>query len=154
MNMPTLPLLGACLCGNVRINVNKMPLLTLACHCNDCQKLTASAFSLTVMVPADGITMTGEMERGGLKNAERNHHFCVCCKNFVYTQIKGAPERVNLRATLFDDLAWFTPFVELMRAEKRPWVRINATHRFERFPATSDELNRLLCAYAQNIRQN
>ena len=103
------------------------------------------------MVSANGVTISGEMELGGLKSAERKHHFCVYCKSFVLTQFSGARERINLRATMLDDLEWFTPFVELMTAEKQPWVNINAKHSFRRFPENPRELTRLLDQYATSV---
>ena len=53
-----LPWEGGCRCGEVRIRVTAPPILTGACHCTGCQKMTASAFSLTVTVPADGFEVT------------------------------------------------------------------------------------------------
>ena len=44
-----LPLEGGCLCGATRFRVSTPPLIVNACHCRDCQKLTASAFSLTIL---------------------------------------------------------------------------------------------------------
>lgn len=53
-----LPREGGCLCGKVRFRITAPPLLTIACHCKGCQRLTASAFSLSVGVPADGFEVT------------------------------------------------------------------------------------------------
>jgi hypothetical protein len=38
-----------------------LPLLTMACHCTGCQRMSASAFSLSVAVPSAGFAVkTGE----------------------------------------------------------------------------------------------
>ena len=47
----SLPMEGSCRCGKVRIRVTAKPMMTAACHCVGCQKMAASAYSLTAMFP-------------------------------------------------------------------------------------------------------
>lgn len=148
MGIPHLPLHGACLCGAVHVQVTAQPLLTLACHCRDCQKLSASAYSLTIMVPADGFSVSGDLVTGGLHTEGKEHSFCPKCMNFIFTRIKGAG-RVNLRASVLDDLSWFAPFVELMTEEKQPWAHVPAMHSYARYPKTIEEINALMADYVQ-----
>ncbi|AUQ58066.1 hypothetical protein PhaeoP30_01140 [Phaeobacter inhibens] len=151
MTQPNLPLTGACLCGAVQLHVTAFPLLTLACHCRDCQKLAASAYSLTVMFPAEAVTATGELVLGGKHSEARKHYYCPTCLSFVLSRLKAAPERVNLRASLLDDLTWFTPLVEIMTEDKQPWATVPASHSYARFPTTAEELADLMDDYAQTI---
>ncbi|UWR81383.1 GFA family protein [Phaeobacter inhibens] len=151
MTQPNLPLTGACLCGAVQLHVTAFPLLTLACHCRDCQKLAASAYSLTVMFPAEAVTATGELVLGGKHSEARKHYYCPTCLSFVLSRLKAAPDRVNLRASLLDDLTWFTPFVEIMTEEKQPWAQVPTTHSYARFPTTAEELAELMADYAKTI---
>lgn len=131
------------------MRVSEQPLLTLACHCRDCQKLSASAYSLAAMFPARGFSVTGELVAGGLRTEQREHNFCAKCLNLIFTRIKGADERVNLRASVFDDLTWFEPFVELMTEQKLSWAQVPAVHSFARFPETLEELATLMEGYAR-----
>lgn len=147
MVFPALPLFGACLCGAVRIKVTARPLLTVACHCRDCQKFTASAFSLTTMVPSDGLSTKGELITGGLGTPERRHFFCKSCLNFVFSQVKGAEHRINLRTSLLNDASLVAPFVEVMTQDKMPWAQVPAVHSFVRAPASPEELQQLMDAY-------
>ena len=149
MNTPHLPLEGSCLCGQVRVRVTAPPLLTLACHCRDCQKLSASAYSLTAMFPAHGFRATGELVTGGLRTERREHNYCPRCLSFIFTRIRGADTRVNLRASVLDDLTWFAPFVELMTEEKLSWVSIPAARSFARVPETVEELDALMADYSK-----
>ncbi len=149
MVLPKPPLTGACLCGSVQVTVTSAPLLTLACHCRDCQKLSASAYSLTTMVSRDGFSYTGELCQGGLGSSKRTHYFCKSCLNFVFTQIEGAEQRINLRTSMLDRAAAFAPFVELMTDEKMPWANVPAVHSFPRFPDSPAVLQSLLDAYAK-----
>lgn len=148
MHAPQLPLTGSCLCGSVFVHVSAAPLLTFACHCRDCQKFSASAFSLTAMIPIEGLAVNGDTKIGGLRAEQREHHFCSKCMNFIYSRIKGVENRVNLRVSLLDDLTWFEPFVELMTAEKLAWSHVPASHSFATFPETTEELESLMADYA------
>jgi hypothetical protein len=53
-----LPRDGGCLCGAVRFRISAPPLLKMACHCTGCQKLSASAYSLTIAIPTAGFEIT------------------------------------------------------------------------------------------------
>ncbi len=149
MSVPHVPLEGSCLCGSVQVRVTAPPLLTFACHCRDCQKLCASAYSLTAMFPAESFSVTGELKIGGLKAGARQHYFCPSCMNFVFSRIEGADKRVNLRVSVLDDLTWFTPFVELMTDEKQAWASVPAVHSFARIPNSLEQLQALMDAYSQ-----
>ena len=62
-----LPWEGGCRCGRVRLRVTEPPLLASACHCTGCQRMSSSAFSLTLTVPSGGFEVTaGEPVVGGL----------------------------------------------------------------------------------------
>lgn len=148
MALPQPPFEGSCLCGAVQIRVTAPPLLTLACHCRDCQKLSASAYSLTTMFPSDHFSCTGELIKGGLCSSGRTHYFCKSCLNFVYSQIGGAEQRINLRTSVLNDAASFEPFVELMTDEKMPWSHVPVARSFSQYPASLDELQALMVGYS------
>jgi hypothetical protein len=133
-----LPWEGGCRCGEVRIRVTAPPLLTGACHCAGCQRMSSSAFSLTVTVPAGGFEVTaGEPAIGGLRGATR-HYFCPHCMSWMFTRPEGMDEFVNVRATMLDEHGWFVPFVEVWTSEGLPWARTPARHSFPTEPAFED----------------
>ena len=43
-------LVGGCRCGHIHYEITEQPWFGFACHCTDCQQLTASAFSLGITV--------------------------------------------------------------------------------------------------------
>src|SRR3546814_4064747 len=102
-----------CRCGALRFRINAPPMLTGGWHCTGCQRMTGSAFSLTVTVPGEGFTVTkGEPVIGGLHGEVRHHH-CPHCLSWVFTRPPEGPMTfVNVRATMLDDPGWFVPFVE------------------------------------------
>ena len=138
---------GGCRCGRVRFQAHGRPLLTLACHCTGCQRITASAFALTETYPAAAFRITeGEVVVGGLRGPTR-HNFCDYCKSWVYTEPEGMEELVNIRSPMFDDPDKQAPFVEIFKGEALPWVRTGATHSYETLPAM-DEWPKLVEEYA------
>jgi hypothetical protein len=132
-----LPWEGGCRCDRVRMRLSAPPLITMACHCAGCQRMTASAFSLSVLVPASGFEVVrGEPAIGGLHGAPRHYH-CPHCKSWLFTRPEGMDELVNVRATMLDDHAWFVPFVETCTAEGLPWAKTGAKHSFPNIPEPS-----------------
>jgi len=80
---------GTCRCGQVRFRVKGVPILTMACHCTGCQRMTASAFSLSVLYPSASFEVVqGEPVIGGLHGATR-HFFCPHCMSWLFTRMPG-----------------------------------------------------------------
>ena len=130
-----LPWDGGCRCGAVRVRVTKPPLLAAACHCTGCQRMTASAFSLTLTLPADGFAVTrGEPVIGGLQGKDVHHFHCPDCKSWVFTRAEGFDWMVNLRPSMLDHHEWFVPFAEFWTREKLPWASTPAKHSHETVP--------------------
>ncbi|MDQ8755815.1 GFA family protein [Sphingosinicella sp. LHD-64] len=128
-----LPWDGGCRCGEVRIRVTKPPLLAMACHCAGCQSMSASAFSLSLAIPADGFEITaGAPVLGGLNRDV--HYFCPSCMTWMFTRPGRAAGFVNLRPTMLDDHDWFEPHVETCTDEKLPWATTPAKHSFGGIP--------------------
>ena len=146
----SLPWEGGCRCDAVRVRVTKPPLLTGACHCAGCQKMSASACSLTVTVPADGFeVIAGETEIGGLHGPQVHHHHCPRCKSWVFTRVEGMDWFVNLRATMLDEHSWFAPFMEVWTSEGLPWARTGAARSYETAPKM-DEYEGLMADFARD----
>jgi hypothetical protein len=147
MDQWKLPWEGGCRCGETRFRITKPPLLTMACHCTGCQRMSASAFSLSVAVPADGFALTkGEAVLGGL--SRDMHHFCPRCMSWMFTRPVGMDWFVNIRATMLDKHDWFEPLVETFTREKLPWAATPAKYSYEAIPDLA-EYERLTRAYAE-----
>lgn len=142
---------GGCRCGQVQLTVRGRPVLTMACHCTGCQKMTASAFSLSALYPQDAFTVSGlEPVIGGM-HGELQHFCCPHCKSWMFTRAAMMGPFVNVRATLLDDAASFRPFIETMTSEKLAWVTTPAVHRFAKFPEM-DQFGALMAEFAAASR--
>ncbi|HEV7367878.1 GFA family protein [Arenibaculum sp.] len=125
---------GGCRCGQVRFEVGSRPLLTMACHCTGCQRMTASAYSLSTLHLSASFKVTqGEPVIGGLRGPTR-HFFCPHCMSWLFTRPEGLDDYVNVRSTMLDDARSFRPFIETYTSEALPWARTPAVHSFEKFP--------------------
>lgn len=143
-----LPWEGGCRCGGVRFRVTAPPFLSSACHCTGCQRMTASAFTLSLGVPRDGFEVTrGEPVLGGVGDPPMHYH-CPTCKSWVFTRPVEPAYFVNVRTTMLDDHAWAQPYVELYRGEGFAWAATGAKHSFEGMPAEED-WPRLVAEYAK-----
>ncbi len=133
-----IPLSGGCLCQKIRFEIVQAPLLTLACHCKGCQKLTASAFSLSAMVLSDSFKITkGQPVIGGLHKPQSHYYYCDWCKNWLFTRQEPDVGFTNVRAMMFDDVIEFEPYVEVWTSEKLSWAITPAKHSFETEPEMS-----------------
>lgn len=128
-----LPWHAGCRCGRIRMQVTQPPLMASACHCTGCQRMSASAYSLTLSLPREGLEVSGTPVRGGL-HGEVQHFHCEHCKSWVFTRPPGDLPFVNLRATMLDHAGWFQPYVETWTSEKLPWAHTGAVRSYETQP--------------------
>ena len=150
MTALTLPQDGGCRCGRVRLRISKAPMLTMACHCTGCQKMSSSAYSLSAAIPADGFEVTeGEPVIGGLHGAAR-HYFCGYCMTWMFTRPDGIDFFVNVRPTMLDDPKWYVPYIETFTSEKLPWATTAAKHSFATYPEMH-EYEGLMAGYAATL---
>lgn len=134
MSKLTIPQEGGCRCGQVRLKISAQPILTMACHCAGCQKMSSSAFSLSAAIPAEGFDIiAGEPVIGGLHGGTR-HYFCPHCMTWMFTRPEGMDWFVNLRSTMLDDTGGIAPFIETFTSEKLPWATTSAVHSYAEFP--------------------
>lgn len=148
MSPTHLSLEGACRCGQTRFRVTRPALLTMACHCRGCQRMTGSAYSLSAAIPVDGFAVTqGEPVLGGLHGPSR-HAFCPRCLSWLFTRPEGLDSFVNIRPTMLDDPRWSTPFIETWTREKLRWVTTAAVHSYAEIPPQA-AYDALIAEYAR-----
>ena len=147
MSQPNLPMEGACRCGRVRIRISAPPMLTMACHCTGCQRMSGSAYSLSAAIPTAGFAVTeGEPVVAGA-TPEAGHHFCPDCMTWMFTRPQGIDFFVNVRPTMLEETGWFSPIIETFTSEKLAWAATPAVHSYDKFPPMED-YERLLGDYA------
>jgi len=147
MTSLNLPLEGACRCGNVRLKISAPPLVTMACHCTGCQRMSGSAYSLSAAIPSEGFeVITGTPVLSG-KSPDAGHHFCPDCMTWMFTRPQGMDFFVNVRPTMLDDTSWYSPFIEIYTSEKLVFAQTGAEHSYPQFPPMED-FEGLIAGYA------
>ncbi|CAN5520991.1 GFA family protein [soil metagenome] len=146
-----LPWKATCRCERVELAISEAPIMTMACHCTGCQRMTASAFSLSATIPAAGFAIAkGEPVIGGLHGASK-HYFCDHCKSWMFTRPEGLDAFVNVRSTLIHGHADLEPFVETLTDEKLPWATTPAKHSYGQYPAP-ESYPQLMAEFADYFR--
>ncbi|PZO55669.1 MAG: aldehyde-activating protein [Alphaproteobacteria bacterium] len=143
-----LPWSASCQCGQVKMRITAPPMVSMACHCRSCQRLTGGAYSLTLLIPAEGFAVVeGEPVIGGMHRAELAHHFCPHCKNWLFTRPQGMPF-VNFRPTMLNDASWVQPYAESCIEDRLPGAITGAKYSFEGFPPP-EKYGELMAGYAR-----
>src|SRR5205823_1390761 len=115
-------------------------LFTAVCHCRDCQRQSASAFSIVVGVSRDAFRVDGDTLRsfttiGEEHGSENMRHFCGECGSPIYTANEHYPDVYILKAGTLDDTSWLEPQIELWGESAQPWVEpTSARPRLPRDP--------------------
>lgn len=148
MNNTTSKITGSCRCTQVKFEINAKPVITMACHCTGCQKMTSSAFSLSSLFQRSAFSITsGTPVIGGLHDSSTRHFFCGHCMSWLFTHLEGLDDFVNVRSTILDNSSSYRPFVETYTDEKLEWASTGAEYCFCKFPQ-QEKFPELLHEYA------
>lgn len=147
--MPT-PFSGGCACGAIRYECSAEPLLSLNCHCRDCQRASGSAYAPFLAVPVAAFTLTKGTPKYHRVTEENGNTldrgFCPECGSPVI--IKGQRAStfglISLWAASLDDPSWFRPTGDSFVVSAQPWDYMNpALRKFERTP-TDEQAREML----------
>ena len=116
---------GACHCGAIRYEAEVEPTEVNVCHCSDCQRLTGSAFRISVMAAPGSFRLLSGAPRIYLKTADsgriREQAFCEHCGSPIYATSPGPEPRVyNVRVGTIDQR-------EALRPCRQIWFRSHLT---------------------------
>jgi hypothetical protein len=91
--MSETPLTGGCQCGAVRYAISAAPLRLYACHCRECQKQSASAFGMSLVVRRAAVTLTRGETRTWSRKADSGRSvacvFCAACGTRLWHAREG-----------------------------------------------------------------
>jgi hypothetical protein len=125
-----IPFTGTCQCGAVRYKVTQEPIVTVACHCQDCQKLSASAFSISMLLPPDSFhLLQGELsvfERPAELGGTATCYFCPGCGNRIYHDNPERPGLFRLKPGGLDDTSQIVPQAHVWTSRAQPWFEFPA----------------------------
>ena len=144
LSSPAYPLEGACQCGAVRYRVTKPFRLVAVCHCLDCQKLSASAFSMTMALDADGFELVQGTPKkwasASSSGALKECHFCGDCGNRLWHYNARTPQMIRLKPGTLADTSFLQPDYHVWVKRKQPWISIpDWMSRFDTEPVSPQE---------------
>jgi len=118
---------AACLCGQLRLEVEGDPWIVSICHCLACQRRTGSAFGIQARFPAERVQISGrakEYVRLSDAGEERAFSFCPECGATVFYTTPDAPHLVAVPVGAFADPAFPAPRVSVHEARMHAWVTL------------------------------
>jgi len=127
---------ASCLCGGIKLSYMGVIGPANYCHCEDCRRVTGSAFNLGVRVDRSGLQVVATSElrvyayTGG-NGRPIQRWFCGACGSPIYTLHPGKPEFAWIKAGIIHDPAVVKPTYENWIKDKVPWANISVTESFE-----------------------
>ncbi|APG89687.1 GFA family protein [Sinorhizobium americanum] len=118
---------GQCHCGFVTYEAEIDPEDVSICHCTDCQRLTGSAYRVSVSAPRASFRLTGGEPKLYVKIAEnsrkRLQFFCPQCGSPIYTTgTEEDAEEIGIRVGTINQRAELTPRSQIWCSSALPWV--------------------------------
>ncbi|HEY1933452.1 MAG TPA: GFA family protein [Acetobacteraceae bacterium] len=120
-----LPLTSGCPCGALRYEVTEAPLTLYTCHCTKCQRMSSSAFQMSMPVRRTAFRVTAGTPRGWTyrtgAGSDSTSWFCPDCAGRIYGENTRRPAVVVVRAGSLDDTKWLAPIGHLWTHSAQPW---------------------------------
>lgn len=130
---------GGCLCGAVRYESAAVPAFAGNCHCRDCQKASGGAYVPLLALPANAVTISGEVKFFDVQGDSGNimsRGFCPTCGTRVVGKSSGMQALTVILAGTLDDPSDFKPAIDFYTASAQPWDHMNpALPKFPKSPA-------------------
>ena len=120
-------LTGGCQCGAVRYQVSAEPLQVYVCHCRECQKQSASAFGISVIVPAEAFILKQGNVRTWSRPTDSGNvlhcTFCAVCGTRIHHTSPGETS-ISIKGGSLDEPPDLTTAFHIWTARKLPGVVI------------------------------
>lgn len=113
---------GGCRCGEIRYELSAAPMFHLACHCRDCQYVAGGSPNLTMVFPANALTVTqGEPRVFKARETSGGSYFCGTCGVHVFSRPDKNRDMVAVKVGGLDDASDFKVQADMWMASAPPW---------------------------------
>ena len=113
---------GGCLCGACRYETDAEPINVRACHCRACQKATGSPFYARVLVPLDGLRVSGPI-RWFASSDDVRRGFCTQCGSTLFSE-RLSIGAIGLTMGTLDEPDRFRPTEHIWVSSKQAWIEL------------------------------
>lgn len=130
---------GGCACGEIRYEFGGQPIMSVHCHCRDCQQSSGSGAATVVAVEAAEFHLLSGTPKSYTYHGESGQpvrrHFCATCGAPLYTEADVLQSVRFVRAASLDDSSWVKPSAHIYCASAQPWDQsVDDLARFDRMP--------------------
>ena len=97
---------GGCQCGAIRYAHNGPLPAAYACHCGECKKQSASAFSMSIPTLYENLQVTGLpklYETIAFSGVTKYNYFCSRCGTRLWHSNSNPPKNITLKVGSLDD---------------------------------------------------
>jgi hypothetical protein len=122
-------LTGRCACGSIRYQLLAPPMFVNCCHCDDCQRLTGSAFVLNAIIEPKAIKLLRGRPVAVPVPREYGPHDiyrCPKCQTALWSDYGHKPNVRFVRVGTLDQPAALKPDAHIFTRWKVKWLRLPA----------------------------
>src|SRR5579859_1272967 len=119
------PIVGGCLCSQLRYEAQGEPQFAGYCFCADCRKASGSGFIPFMGFTAGAVRFTGETRQAvsrAFRGGESVRNFCPTCGGLVFGGIVGVDDSHTIYAGSLDDASRFRPTMAIFDRDRPDWV--------------------------------
>jgi len=132
---------GRCACGFIRYQLLAQPMFVHCCHCDDCQRLTGSAFVLNAIIETQAIKLICGKPVGvpvPRENGPHDIYRCPKCQTAVWSDYGHRPNLRFVRVGTLDKPGALKPDVHIFTRWKVKWLKLpKGTPAFRDYYETS-----------------
>lgn len=133
-------LAGRCQCGTVRYEITGEPVALYVCHCRECQRQSASAFGISVIVRRPDFRVTRGKAKVWSRATDSGGRlacaFCPVCGSRLWHQSEGASDTISVKGGSLDQAVDLRPAVHIWTSRQLSGVVIPETAA--QFPGEPD----------------
>lgn len=126
--MTDTPLIGGCLCGDIRYQITPPALFVSQCCCKDCQKATGTGHTTIIGIHKDQLRLHGKpatFTNTGDTGGSVTRHFCGRCAGRLYTSGDTPGDHIMVQAGSLDDPSQVSPESVIYVKDKVAWDRFD-----------------------------
>lgn len=131
---------GQCLCGAVQFQFELENAVGYQCHCSVCRKATGTAYSSTLMAPAQDFVWREGLDSVSTYSTESGYSvaFCACCGSPVPNRFRDFP-LYNVPLGSLDDGSDIQVVAQIYLGSRAPWEKDALVgERFDEMPSLDD----------------
>ncbi len=120
-------LTGRCACGSVRYQLLAQPMFVNCCHCEDCQRLTGSAFVINAVIETKAIKLIRGKPQAVPVPREHGPHDIYRfgkCQTAVWSDYGHRPNIRFVRVGTLDHAGALKPDAHIFTRWKVKWIKL------------------------------